>query len=41
MICRQVFPAINCQHKNDKNIILNQIDQAVSLFAQFDLVAAM
>jgi hypothetical protein len=40
-ICRQVFSPINGKHENDKNIVLNQINQTVSLFAQFDLVTAM
>ncbi len=38
MISRQVFSPVDGKHKNDKNIVLNQIDQTVSLFSQFDLV---
>jgi len=41
MISRQVFSPVNGKHKNDKKIVLNQIDKTVSLFSQFDLVTAM
>jgi len=31
MICSQIFPAVDGQNENDKNVILDRINQAVSL----------
>ena len=41
MVSCKVFPKINCQHQYEQRIILNLVDQAVSLLAQLDFIASV